>query len=229
MGEIYRDSDPKKSSIYFNKVIDLYPDSYLAGLSYNSLAYKAASDKNNDFAFDLMKKAAFLCENNLTILNNLSYQYSIRGYYETSIDTLTRIIKNEPYRIVALWNIINSLRSLGEFQESYDYNCKLIECIEDENSLNYVTNLASFFFQTDSNGNGVFFETMHQKKCYSYYNMALSCSLLNKNEEANRFLEKAQIFDDIYKTSPIKFLHYNIECIQKKIPLQKILFNDTIE
>jgi tetratricopeptide (TPR) repeat protein len=215
LGELYRESDTEKSSFYFNKLVHLYPNSYLAGLSYNSLAYKAASDKNNDLAFNYIQKAANLCADNSSVLNNLSYQYSIRGDYEISINKLKSIIKNEPYRIIALWNVINSLRSLGEFQESYNYNHKLIECIEDEESLNVGANLVSFFFQTDSNGNGVFFENIHEKKCYSYYSAALTCNLLNKNEEANRFLEKAQVFDDIDKISPIKFLYYNIECIQK--------------
>lgn len=215
LGEIYRDSDPKKASIYYNKLITLNPKSYLAGLAYNSLAYIAATEKDNDSAFNYMKKAANLCEMNSSVLNNLSYQYSIRGYYDTSIDTLVRLIKHDPYKMIAFWNIINSFRSLGRFEESYVYNKKLIELIEDENSFNYSFSFVSFFFQTDYSGNGVYFNDVSTKKCYSYYSMALTCYLLNKTEEMNMFLEKAQNFDFIDKVPSLKFLYYNIECIQK--------------
>ncbi|WIM48491.1 hypothetical protein PQQ20_00180 [Methanosarcina mazei] len=156
MGEIYRDSDPKKASNYYKKVISLDPKSYLTGLAYNSLAYIAATEKDNDLAFYYMKKAANLCEMNPTVLNNLSYQHLIRGQYEITIEKLTRLIKHDPYKIIVFWNIINSLRMIGKFQEAYIYNHMLIECIEDETTSYHAANLGAFFFQTDPSGDGVF-------------------------------------------------------------------------
>ncbi|AAM29726.1 O-linked N-acetylglucosamine transferase [Methanosarcina mazei Go1] len=215
MGEIYRDSDPKKASNYYKKVISLDPKSYLTGLAYNSLAYIAATEKDNDLAFYYMKKAANLCEMNPTVLNNLSYQHLIRGQYEITIEKLTRLIKHDPYKIIVFWNIINSLRMIGKFQEAYIYNHMLIECIEDETTSYHAANLGAFFFQTDPSGDGVFFKEISGKKFYSYCSMALTCYVLDLTEEANMYLEKAQKLDCFSKASAIKFLYYNIECIQK--------------
>jgi tetratricopeptide (TPR) repeat protein len=215
LGEVYRDIDYNKAKSYFNKVIGFCPKSYLAGLAHNSLAFIAATEKDNELAFHHLRIAKGLCEFNPQVLNNLSYNYLIRGHYQLSIDTLVKLLDNEPYKIIAYWNIINALRSFGDFSRAFTYNRKLINCLEDDNSNKYPDNFSIYFFQTDPSGEGVYFKNLTEKKYYSYCSIALTDYILDKSDEADMYLEEAQSLGFCEITSSIKFLCYNIECIQK--------------
>lgn len=217
LGEFYRDFNPEKAKEYYNKVLDLKLESELDGLAYYGLAWLALLDKDKGTALELAKKAANRSEYNSVVLNGLGYVYLVNKKYDNTIKILETLLKYNPYLMPSYCNIIQAYRMTGNIKNAYVYSKKLIYCIENKDVFSIELNRRLSFVEMDSDGGVARIKGIADRKCFSYFTVALTCYLNDSEDEAHTYIDKAKSLDYCCnQSSYLKVLLYNIECIQEK-------------
>lgn len=222
LGEINRNYDKTKALENFKKVISIEPKTDLDSLAYFGMAWIEATNngnQGNEKACKYLETAEEKCKSNPVILNGLGYQYIIQKNYDLAIEKLTYLLEINPYVISAYWNIINAYRLANQFGNAHKYSIKLMNYIKNDNVFSLGPNCRSYFFMADDDGSGVYFKEIIEKRCYSYYTVALTCYLLISEEEGKKYLEEAKGLQHCDKTSAQKYLKYNINCLKKENPI----------
>ena len=163
----------------------------------------------------MMKLAEILSKWNSIIINNIAYQYLIREDYEIAIEKLEFLLRIDPNSLIAYWNLSNACRINGNYKRAYELQNKLFELLEDKDVTSLRRNHGEWFFDTEFD-KGALFCDLEEKKCYSYYSMALTCYLIDSKKEAQEYIDKAQKLGSCDKTSTMDFLNFNIICLQKR-------------
>lgn len=120
--------------------------------------------------------------------------------------------------IVAYWNITDLFRINNDFTNAYNYSTKLIRFIEEENVFSLEINRRFYFFKGYEKGlkglKGFIFKGELDKKCYSYFTVALTCYLKNLSSEAQKYIEEAKNLCNCDRTQAIEFLRFSISSLQ---------------
>lgn len=222
LGEFYRDVDPEKAKEYYNKVLDLKRGSELDSLAYYGLAWLALLDKDKVTALELASNAADRNEHNPVVLNGLGYVYLVNNKYDKTIEILGPILKNNPYLMPSYCNIIQAYRMAGNIKDAYVYSKKLIYCIENEDIFSIESNRRLSFVEMDRDGGVARIKGTADRKCFSYFTVALTCYLNDSKDEFKIYLGKAKSLDYCCnQSSYLKVLTYYSECIQEEYKKQE--------
>jgi len=221
LGEIYRDVESEKASYYYHKVLELKLGSELDSLAYYGLAWLYLKDKRKEESLELAKKAAERTNYNPVVLNGLGYVYLVNGNYDNTIKTLEPLLKSNPYLMPSYCNIIQAYRMTGNIKDAYVYSKKLIYCIENEDVFSIESNRRLSLVEMDRNGGVAFIKGIIDRKCYSYFTVALSCYLNDFAKEALMYITKAKKLDYCNQPLYVKVLLYNIELISEEYKKQE--------
>lgn len=153
-------------------------------------------------------------QENPVILGGLAYIELVNRKYGEAIEKLGYLIKSNPHIIVSHWDIIQAYRMLDNINYAYIYSQKLIKIIDDEDVFSLGSNRRVNLLEIDK-CKVKFFKSIREKKCYSYYTVALTSYLKGHEKEAFDHLGKALLLDST-DTNPSKnVILYDIDCIKK--------------
>lgn len=212
LGSVYTEIDTKSALDYFNRALAIDPQFSIA---YCAVAYIYIKQKKHEDALKMMKIASCFSKWDPFIINNLGYQYLILEQYEKSIEQFEFLLKFYPHFLLGYWNISNAYMMGGNFKLAYKYQSMLIELIENEDIMSQKFNRGNWFFNTEPD-KGVNFSGLVEKKCYSYYSIALTCCLLDYKEKTQEFIDRAQKLVIYDKISVKNLLSFNIDFLQRR-------------
>lgn len=186
LGDVYRNIDSQEALRYY--------DQALASDSTNAMAYYGRGilfDKRGETAdaLAMYEKAVSLSKWNQIFLNNLAYQYYLRGEYKKSENLYVRLLDLDGRFLLSYYMLANSQLMLGGASVAYRNLMLLDARLKDGVSTKLVRNQATWFFHTGKNA------TIHlysdaEKSAYAKYLMALACHLKGLDPDVQRYLSE---------------------------------------
>jgi len=187
LGEFYFSiNDLNNSSAYYIKAHDL--DNSTAA-AYEGLGNTYFEQHNTDSAIAMYEAALNLSPRNTIYLNNLADIHYERKNYPKASDLYEKTLSLNPYFLAPYCGCANSLRIQGHLGGALRKQEKLIRLFDDNNITNIRINNLPWLLLNKS-GETISLDS-GMKKCYIYYNTALTYSLLEKETKTREYLKKA--------------------------------------
>jgi len=187
LGDIYRSISKEVALAYYQKAIVRDPT---VASAYHGIALIHDQDKNNDDAIKMYEKALSLSIWHQSYLNNLGYQYLQRKDYRSAIEKYDLLLKLDHRYLLTYYTLSNAYRLTGNFQLASSYQDLLIELLDDDKITALQRNGGEWFFHTDFRL--IHFYDYPMKKCYAYYNAALTAHMLRNAGKAESYIVKAR-------------------------------------
>jgi tetratricopeptide (TPR) repeat protein len=197
-----RPNDPNVLSflgmVYMNISKELAMECYRKAISndpsiasaYIGMALIYDMDKNNEEAIRMYGKALSLSKWNQVYINNLGYQYIQRKNYNSAIEKYDLLLRLNSRYLLSYYTISNAYRIEGYLDNASWYQERLIQLLNDDKIISLSSNRQEWFFHTDTRT--IYFDDFSMKKCYAYYNAALTTYLLRDEKKADSYLTKAK-------------------------------------
>lgn len=187
LGDVYRNISKERSLEYYRKAVSQDPS---VASAYQGMAIIYDMEKNKKEAIKMYEKALSLSKWNQTYLNNLGYQYLQRRDYKSAIEKYELLLNLDYRYLLTYYTLSNAYRLSGNFTYASWYQEQLINLLTDDKVISLARNQGEWFFHTDIRV--IHFYDYPMKKCYAYYNAALTAHLLNDNEKADSYITKAK-------------------------------------
>ncbi len=187
LGDMYKNISKEQALEYYKKAISKDPN---VASAYQGMAIIYDMEKNSEQAMKMYEKAASLSKWNQTWLNNLGYQYLQRGDYKNAIEKYDLLLKLDPRYILTYYTLSNAYRLSGNLRYSYLYQEHVINLLNNEKVVSLERNQGQWFFHTDTRV--IYFYDYPMRKCYAYYNAALTAYLQYDDEKADSYITEAK-------------------------------------
>jgi tetratricopeptide (TPR) repeat protein len=218
MGNVYLYVDRKKAEEFFKRATA--QDSSIAA-GYYGLGLIHDIENRLDEALEMYEKALSLSEWNQHYLNNVAYKYLQKKQYKQAIEKYYLLLNLDQRYLLAYYTISNAYRLKNDFYSAKWYQNRLLALMDDEATTSLKRNIGAWFFHVESDKIIQFFD-FPKKRCYAYFNIALTSYLLGLEEESKAFLEKARELETPEEPSVKELVNFDISVLEKEQP-------DTIE
>ena len=212
---------------YYKKAID---SNNSVAAAYEGMGNIYILKNDSDNALDMFNKAANLSPWNVKYLNNLANIYSDRKDYPQAQYFYSRTLTLNPNYLLPYYGYIDSLRFSGDLKDlNYALGCQevLVGLLNNSDITNLTINNIAWTF-TNKSGHKALLTNYNMKKQYTYYDTALTSYLLNKEDKAQEYLNKAKdLHLDPDSASKVeRVLDLDIENLKEKWPEFRINTTD---
>ncbi|MBN2427168.1 MAG: hypothetical protein JXK94_02405 [Deltaproteobacteria bacterium] len=214
MGNVYLYVDRKKAEEFFKRATA--QDSSLAA-GYYGLGLIHDIENRLDEALEMYEKALSLSEWNQHYLNNVAYKYLQKKQYKQAIEKYYLLLSLDQRYLLAYYTIANAYRLSNDFYSAQWYQKRLLALMDDEEITALDRNKGVWFFHVESDNLVQFFD-FPKKRCYAYYNIALTSFLLGLEEESRAFLEKARDLGTPEEPNVKELVNFDISALEKEQP-----------
>ena len=186
LGDVNRDIDPEAALRNY--------DQALASDSDNTAAYSGRGILFDQWnrpadALAMYEQAVTRSPWNQSYVNNLAYQYYLRGNYRQAEELYIRLLKLDPRFLLSYCMLSNSQLLLGDTNSAY-YNLLLLDDrLKDGDSAKLPRNQFVWFFHTGENA-PVQLYSEAEKGAYARYLMALGAHLRGLSRDVQRHLSE---------------------------------------
>jgi len=187
LGDINRQIDRNVALNYYNKAIEF--DSTIAA-AFFGIAVIYDEENEIDAAIEMYSKALSYSKWNQSYLSNLAYQYYKKKDFDQSIKYYIESMQLYNDYVLNFFGLSSAYRFQGNLNYAFHYNEYLVEFINNDEIMNESINSGHWFWNSDTGT--IYFYDLNMKKCYAYYNIALTAYLLNNYTAADKYISEAK-------------------------------------
>jgi hypothetical protein len=105
---------------------------------------------------------------------------------------------------------------IENIEESYNYSNRLIHCLDNKDAYYIELNRKLSFIEKDKDGGVALLKGISDRKCYSFFTVALTFYLYNYEDVASTYIDKAKEIDYCDQSLFSEVIGYQIECIKEE-------------
>ena len=204
LGDINRAIDKNAALNYYRKAIEI--DSSLAA-AYFGIAVIYDKENNIDAAIEMYLKALSLSEWNQSYLSNLAYQYYKKKDFDQAIRLYDLSWKLNGSYVLNLFGLASAYRFQGKLNFAMFYNKTLIDAINNQKIMEQSINNGVWFWNSEFDP--IYFYDISMKKCYAYYNAAITAYLSGDIMAADNYIAKAKALNSSGEWRVKKLVAFN--------------------
>jgi tetratricopeptide (TPR) repeat protein len=200
LGNLYAQLDlPDEAKVKYNKAIKSNPE---IGSAYFGLGIIYEKENNFPVALQYYKKAVSISKWNERYLTNLAHAYARKGKYQKAIEKYEFVLTLDYEYLLPYLKVSHVYRLSGKLREAAWYLYELDRLFDKEKKItdekgdvkkikliDFDKNNGVWFFETDTEP--VLLFTIEEKKCYALLSLSMTNFFLERESEAERFLQKA--------------------------------------
>jgi len=147
----------------------------------------------------------------------LGYQYYRGQRYPEAVENYALVLKLDPRYVLTYYTLGNAYRLTNDLRLAHAYHRHVTILLEDETVTSLQRNQGEWFFHTE--GREIHFYDYPKKKCYAYYNLALSAFLWGARiDSINSYVQKAREMETATEWEVISLIRHDIETIKRTRP-----------
>ena len=213
LGDLYSRLDEPKALEYYKQARAIDPAVATAVFGLGVLYHKQGT---LDEALRMYEQAVKRSPWNQKYLNNLAYLYYETKQYPKAVETYEKILQLDDKFLLSYHELANVYRLMGRLDDTIRYQEDLIALLDDQVIPTLEKNKIPWYFTAD--GGRVYLYDLPEKQCLAYYGLSVTLSLLERQTEAESFVNKARRLQTAAETSIRALVEADLRRLQTEQP-----------